>query len=180
MIEESSVTKQQLTTALAVMLIAFGLHAGVARAEMKVGVINTVQLMEEAPQAKAAQSKIESEFAPREKELVGLQREIRKLEDQLNRDGAVMSESERSKLERDILSQRRELKRSQDEFRDDLNIRRNEVLSKLQKQMYEATVALAKEQGYDVILGQGVVYNSNRVDITELVLKKLAEDFKGN
>lgn len=173
-------TKQQLTTALAVMLIAFGLQAGVARAEMKVGVINTVQLMEEAPQAKAAQSKIESEFAPREKELVGLQREIRKLEDQLNRDGAVMSESERSKLERDILSQRRELKRSQDEFRDDLNIRRNEVLSKLQKQMYEATVALAKEQGYDVILGQGVVYNSNRVDITELVLKKLAEDFKGN
>ena len=77
-----------------------------------------------------------------------------------------------------VCSKRRELKRSQDEFRDDLNIRRNEVLSKLQKVMYEATVSLAKEQGFDVILGQGVVYSSDRVDITDKVLKKLATDFK--
>lgn len=149
-----------------------------ALAEVKVGVINTVKLMEEAPQAKEAQSKIESEFAPREKELVSLQREIKDLEEKLNRDGAVMSETERSKLERDVLNKRRDLKRSQDEFRDDLNIRRNEALSKLQKIMYEATLAMAKEEKYDVILGQGVVYSSDKVDITPLVLKKLNADFK--
>ena len=148
------------------------------QADTKVGVVNTVRLMEEAPQAKAAQSNIETEFAPREKELVSLQKSIRKLEDKLSRDGAVMSEKESSKLEREILSQRRELKRSQDEFRDDLNIRKNEVLSKLQRQMYEATVALAKEKKYDVILGQGVVYSSESVDITEMVLKKLKASFK--
>lgn len=156
---------------------AFALFSAQALAEVRVGVVNTVKLMEQAPQAKAAQSKIESEFAPREKELVSLQREIRKLEDQLNRDGSIMSEAERSKLERDILTRRRELKRSQDEFRDDLNIRRNEVLSKLQKQMYDATLALAKEEKFDVILGQGVVYASDRVDITPMVLKKLSADF---
>ncbi len=162
------------------MVIALSvLMFGTAQAaDMKVGVVNTVKLMEEAPQAKAAQSKIETEFAPREKELVGLQREIRKLEDQLNRDGAIMSEAERSKLERDILTRRRDLKRAQDQFRDDLNIRRNVVLSKIQKVMYEATVSLAKEQGFDVILGQGVVYSSDRVDITDKVLKKLTRDFK--
>ena len=53
---------------------------GSSKAEMKVGVINTVKLMEEAPQAKDAQSKIESEFAPREKELVELQGEIASLQ----------------------------------------------------------------------------------------------------
>ncbi len=144
-----------------------------ALAEVKIGFVDTVKLLEAAPQAKSAQSKIESEFAPREKELVALQREIKTKEDNLTRDGAVMSESERSKIERDILAKRRDLKRSQDEFRDDLNIRRNEVLAKLQKDMFEAVVNLAKEQNFDLVLTQGVVYSSDRVDITDSVLKKL-------
>lgn len=157
---------------------ALGVAAVPVQADTKVGFVNTVQLMEEAPQAKDAQNKIEKEFAPREKELMALQKAIRKLEDRLSRDGAVMSEKENNKLEREILSKRRELKRSQDEFRDDLNIRKNEVLSKLQRQMYDATVSLAKEKKYDVILGQGVVYSSKNVDITDMVLDKLKAEFK--
>jgi outer membrane protein len=163
------------TLAMAAVLV---LCTSPAMAEMRVGVVNTVKLMEEAPQARDAQSRIESEFAPREKELVALQRGIREQEERLNRDGAVMSEAERSKLEREILGLRRDLNRSQDEFRDDLNIRRNEALSKLQKVMYDATLALAEEKGYDLILGQGVVYASDKVDVTPLVLKKLNDEFR--
>jgi outer membrane protein len=168
----------KITNSILIGLTLLCLVAAPAQAASKVGVVNTVRLMEEAPQAKAAQSKIETEFAPREQELVTLQKEIRKLEDRLSRDGAVMSEKESSKLEREILSKRRELKRTQDEFRDDLNIRKNEVLSKLQRQMYEATVGLAKEKKYDVILGQGVIYSTDSVDITEQVLEKLKAEFK--
>jgi outer membrane protein len=163
---------------LLVTLAALAVFSAPALAETKVGVIDTQRLMEEAPQAKAAQANIETEFAPREQELVTLQKKIRELEDKAARDGAVMSEKESSKLERDILSKRRELKRTQDEFRDDLNIRKNEVLAKLQRQMYEATVTLAKEKQYDVILGQGVVYSNKSVDITDLVLDKLKSQAK--
>ena len=157
---------------------ALALCAVPALAEVRVGVVNIAKLMEEAPQAREAQSRIESEFAPREKEVVALQREIRDQEERLGRDGAVMSEAERTKLERDVLGLRRDLNRAQDEFRDDLNIRRNDALSKLQKVMYEATLTLAKEEGYDLILGQGVVYASEKVDITPMVLKKLNADFR--
>ncbi len=160
--------------------LALGIMAMPVQADTKVGFVNTVQLMEEAPQAKSAQTKLETEFAPREQELLNLQKEIRKLEDRLSRDGAVMSESESSKLERDILAKRRDLKRSQDEFRDDLNIRKNEVLAKLQRQMYDATVGLAKEKKFDIILGQGVVYSSDSVDITDQVLEKLKKEFKAS
>ena len=161
------------TIVLTGLMTMMSMHSSAVLAETKIGFVDTVKLLEAAPQAKSAQSKIESEFAPREKELVALQREIKKLEDNMARDSAVMSESERTKKERNILSKRRDLKRSQDEFRDDLNIRRNEVLAKLQKDMYQAVVELAKEQKFDVILSQGVVYSSDRVDITESVLKKL-------
>jgi outer membrane protein len=161
-----------------VAALALGAIALPVRADTKVGFVDTVKLMEEAPQAKSAQTKLETEFAPREQELLNLQKEIRSLEDQLSRDGAVMSESATSKLEREILAKRRELKRTQDEFRDDLNIRKNEVLAKLQRQMYDATVALAKEKKYDIILGQGVVYSSDSVDVTGQVLDKLKKEFK--
>jgi len=156
------------------LLSVLSVYSKTSLAEAKIGFVDTVKLLEAAPQAKSAQSKIESEFTPREKELVALQREIKTKEDKLARDGTVMSESERSKIERDILAKRRDLKRSQDEFRDDLNIRRNEVLTKLQKDMFEAIVTLGKEQKYDLILTQGVVYSSDRVDITNSVLKKLS------
>jgi outer membrane protein len=172
------VNMKNLLNPTLVLAAVMALGAGPVMAEMRVGVVNTVKLMEEAPQARDAQSRIESEFAPREKELVALQRGIRDQEEKLNRDGAVMSETERSKLEREILGLRRDLNRAQDEFRDDLNIRRNEALSKLQKVMYDATLALAKEANYDLILGQGVVYASDKVDITPLVLKKLNADFR--
>ena len=158
---------------MAALAAAILIYSAGACAETKIGFVDTAKLMEAAPQVKAAQAKIESEFAPREKELVTLQQQIRKLEDKMSRDGSVMSEAETSKLEREVLSKRRELKRSQEEFRDDLNIRRNEVLSKLQKDIYDVVVAFAKEQQFDLILTQGVVYSSDKVDVTESVLKKL-------
>jgi outer membrane protein len=161
------------TIFVAALIAVLSVYSKGLLAESKIGFVDTVKLMESAPQAKSAQSKIESEFSPREKELVELQRGIKKLEDDLSRDGTVMSESERTKLERNILAKRRDLKRSQDEFRDDLNIRRNEVLAKLQKDMYAAVVELAKEQNFDLILSQGVVYASDKIDVTESVIKKL-------
>lgn len=142
-------------------------------AEVKVGFVNTSRLMEEAPQAQSASKQMETEFAPREKELISLQREIKQMEDKLSRDGAVMSESERNKAERELLNQKRDLKRSQDEFREDLNIRRNELLSSLQKELNDAIVALAKEEGFDLVLFEGVVFASDRIDITDAVLERL-------
>jgi outer membrane protein len=160
---------------VAVLFAVASVFSASATAQMKVGFVDTAKLMESAPQVKAAQSNIEAEFAPREKELVELQRKIRAQEDRLARDTAVMSEAENSKLERDILSMRRDLKRSQEEFRDDLNIRRNEVLAKLQREIFDAIVAFAKDKKYDLILGQGVVYSSDRVDITDDILKQLSK-----
>lgn len=167
------------TSQLATVLLASAiLFSGSVVAEMKVGFVDTAKLMESAPQVKEAQSKIEAEFSPREKELVELQSKIRKQEERLARDSAVMSESENSKLEREILSMRRDLKRSQEEFGDDLNIRRNEVLANVQRDLSKAIDTFSKEQKYDLILSQGVVYASERADITDDILKMLVRNHK--
>ncbi|GAB4359456.1 MAG: OmpH family outer membrane protein [Gammaproteobacteria bacterium] len=141
--------------------------------ELKLGFVNAPDVLEKAPQAELARSKLEQEFAPRLKALEADQKKIRQLEEQLSRDGAIMSEGERNKLERDIRNMKRELKRERDEYREDLNIRRNEELAKLQKLVVETIRTIAKEQGYDLVVADGVFYASQRVDITALVLDSL-------
>ena len=145
-----------------------------AFAEMKIGFVDLAKLSERAPQIKAAQGKIDAEFSSREQELINTQRKLGKLEQQLSKDGAVMSDAERSKLERQILSQRRDLKRSQDEFRDDLNIRKNEMLRQVNIEIGEIIENFAKSEKFDIILAQGVMFASEQVDITDRILNKLS------
>ena len=96
------------------------------------------------------------------------------MEEELSTNASVMSDSERSNKERDILSNRRDLKRSQDEFRDDLNIRKNEILKQVNIEIGNVIEKLAKDEKYDLIIAQGVMFASERVDITDQILKKLS------
>ena len=155
--------------ALAALLLTPAAQAG----DYKIGVVNPAKVLEDAPQADTARKRLQKEFSQRQKDLVSKQKEIKKLQDKLAKDGAIMSESNRKKLERDIIAKRRELKRLQDEFRDDLNFRRNEEFGKIQKEVVKAIQAVAREGKYDLIIGDGVIFASKKVDITPLVVEKL-------
>jgi outer membrane protein len=156
-------------------MLALALFSGAARAELKIGFVDLAKLSENAPQIISAQGKIDAEFSSREKELVALQRKIAKMEEELATNASVMSDSERTGKEREILSKRRDLKRSQDEFRDDLNIRKNEILKQVNIEIGNVIEKMAKDEKYDLIIAQGVMFASERVDITNKILKKLEQ-----
>ena len=139
----------------------------------KLAVVNAIRILEQSPQADVARKLIEKEFAPRDKQLVAEQKKLKAMEDRMGKDGAIMSEEERAKLERDIISLKRDLKRSQDEFREDLNFRRNEEFAKIQKDINEAIQQVARDNKYDVVLSEGVIYASPRVDISSKVVEHL-------
>lgn len=147
-----------------------------ANAELKVGAVNLAKVSNDAPQAEAATEKLEQEFGPRDQELDAMQKDLREMELKLERDGAVMSRDQRADLEKEIVNMRREVRRTRDEFREDLNIRRNEELGKLQRRIFQAIQVVAKDQGFDLVLTDGVVYASDKVDITALVIEQLRKD----
>ncbi|ROR32223.1 OmpH family outer membrane protein [Inmirania thermothiophila] len=155
------------------VLAALLAAGGAGAAELRIGYVNPAKVLEAAPQRAAAEARLEEEFSPRQRELVAKQKELRGLEERLARDGAIMSEAERGRLEQEIRSRQRELKREGDEFREDLNIRRNEELAKLQRLVAETIRRLAAEGGYDLVLTDGVLYASERVDLTARVIEAL-------
>ncbi|OQW90504.1 MAG: hypothetical protein BWK79_19705 [Beggiatoa sp. IS2] len=144
-----------------------------ALAELKIGFVNALQLMESAPQVEQANQRLEREFAPRQQGIVRAQQDVRNLEERLTKNREIMSEVEGRNLSRDVISKKRELKRQQDEFREDYNIRRNEELDKLQKKIVEIIQTVAREEAYDFILSDGVVWASKKVDITDKILMRL-------
>ncbi|HEY8540682.1 MAG TPA: OmpH family outer membrane protein, partial [Steroidobacteraceae bacterium] len=145
----------------------------IAQAQVKIGFVNMPRLLEEAPQAKMANQALQDEFAPRQREIVAQQKELKAKEERLQRDGAVMAENERRNAEKDLLNTQRELQRKQNEFVEDFNLRRNEELSKLQRSLLQEVQAYAKAQNYDLVLGDGVLYRNEAIDITAQVLAAL-------
>lgn len=145
----------------------------VAQAETKIAVVNVPRLLEEAPQAKAAMQALQDEFAPRQREVVQQQKDLKVKEEKLQRDGAVMAENERRNAEKDLRDGQRELARKQNEYVEDLNLRRNEELGKLQRSLLQEVQAFARTSSYDLIVGEGVLYVNESMDITAQVLSAL-------
>ncbi|MGZ8518439.1 MAG: OmpH family outer membrane protein [Chitinophagaceae bacterium] len=151
------------------------LTANASFADLKIGFVNIPAVLEKAPQAEKAKKRLEQEFSPRDKQLVAQQKEIQNLEEKMSRDASVMGDSERSNLEKNILNKKRDAKRSQQEFSEDFNASRNEELGKLQRRIVEAVRAIAKDEDYDLLLTDGVIYAKPEFDITAQVQQKLSK-----
>ena len=158
---------------LIVSLFCSILSFSVVAAELKIGFVNIVKVMDKAPQVKSANKRLERELAPRQRKLVKRQKSLRKKEERLTKNAVTMSDPQVRKLSRDIRDEKRELSRQQEEFREDYNIRRNEELDKIHKTIIQVIQDLGKESKYDLILSDGVVFWNKRIDITETVLRRL-------
>ncbi len=156
------------------LFVGLLLTANVCFADLKVGVVNIAAVLEKAPQAEKAKKRLEQEFKPRDNQLVSQQKEIQSLQEKFKKDGSVMGESQRNKLENQLQDKIRDAKRAQQEFSEDFNARRNEELGKLQKRIVESIKAIAKDQEFDLILTDGVIYSSPQMDITSQLQQKLS------
>lgn len=153
-------------------VLALGL-ATAAHAEIKIGFVNYNRLMQESPQAKTALEAIRTEFAPREKDIQGQGAALKAREEKLTKDAATMSEVQRAAADKELRDGYRELQRKQAEVQDDFNARRNEEMSRLQRVLLEEVGVYAKAQGFDLVLGDGVLYVSGAMDITGSILTAL-------
>ena len=149
-----------------------------AQGTPKIAVVNVPRLLEEAPQAKAAMQALQEEFAPRQREMAAQQKELKTKDEKLQRDGAVMAENERRSVENDLRAGQRELQRKQQEYVEDLNLRRNEELGKLQRSLLQEVQAFARTSSYDLVVGDGVLYANESLDITAQVLAALQQRYK--
>jgi outer membrane protein len=153
--------------------LCLALVSGPASAEIKMGVVNFQKLLEDAPQTKTAMQALENEFAPRRRELLTMQNDLKARDEKLQKEGAVMSEADRAKAEKTLRDQQREFSRKAGEFQDDASTRRNEEIGKVQRYLVTEIQGYANAQGFDLVLGEGVFFAKGPLDITANILAVL-------
>ena len=144
-------------------------------AELKVGFVQVDKILQEAPQTIESNKKLEKEFSSRTDKLKADVKSLKERESSFSKDALTMKESERDSKEKSLSQLRVDVQRKERELREDINIRRNEELGGLQEQINKAVTSVAKAEGFDLVLYNGVAYASEKIDITDKILKSLGK-----
>jgi outer membrane protein len=168
--------------ALAVLCLApvRGVHAqgaaGGAAAPTKIAVINIRNAIVATAEGKQAQAQLQSQFAPKQNELQGLQKQIEDLQRKMTEGARTLSDDEKAKMQREGELLSRRLQRGNDDLNEELNAAQGEIVDTIGRKMLEVLDRYARENGYTVVLdtsaqGSPVVYGSSQSDITQDIVR---------
>jgi outer membrane protein len=150
--------------------------SGLAQAgDFKVGVVDTERVLRESAPAAKAEKRIEKEFSGRDLEIKKMMKQAKDMQAGLEADVGKISDADHRNRERELTALNVNLQRMQREFREDLNLRKNEELAVVLERANKAIQSIAETEKFDLIL-QEAVYRNPRIDITDKVIKYLAND----
>ncbi|MDX1496666.1 MAG: OmpH family outer membrane protein [Salinisphaeraceae bacterium] len=161
----------------AASLLAFCmLHsAQAAAADLKIAVVNIPKILAEAPQAADARKRMDREFSGRRTKLESMQKRIVADAEKFKRDAPTMSNDARARAEDKLRNDQRDFRRMQDEYNEDVARVERQEMGKLRDSIKDVIDRLVKSERYDLVLTEGILHASSKVDITPRVLAALGK-----
>lgn len=159
----------KFTTLILLALFSAGLNAA-----GKSAYINSKVLLEQSPQAVAANTELQKQFGDREQSLRKLAQEIQQMEGTYKNDSAIMSDDQKKKAEDNIVLNKRRFQFEQQSLKEDLQSKQRELLQKVQIEIKAVIETFGRDNGYDFIFtDSSIAYASDAVNITEKILNAL-------
>jgi len=159
---------------IAVLFVLIG-FSGITYAAGKIGFVDMETLINNSPQIRKAQSSITKEFEIQYSDIEQKESDLKLLEDRITKDGAIMTLSELSKLQERARILDRQVRRAKEDLKDAISIRNNQVLNNIQTELNDIVTQYAKDNGYDAILINAILYVSDEMDITQEILQILKD-----
>jgi outer membrane protein len=150
--------------------------AAAASAPAKIGVLNVRNAIVATAEGKQAQALLQSQFAPKQNELQGTQKQIEDIQRRLSEGARTLSDDEKGKLQRQGELLTRRLQRDNDGLNEELNAAQGEIVDSIGRKMLDVLDRYARENGYVAVLdtsaqGSPVIYGSSQADITQDVVR---------
>ena len=140
---------------------------------LKIGYIDTEQVVNNLPQYQKDVEELSRAFEPKKQELLDLFKYIELLREKIN----VINNSENKEnlqIELSKLSSLEESFRQETEFwQDTMNNKKIELLQKIELLINTIINEIATSENYDLILYQNVAFVSDEVNITRKVIEKI-------
>ena len=169
--ERRSTIKKTLMVLLVVGLVS----AGYAQQPMKIGVVNSQDVLEKSQEGKKVTAQLEAKNKTLQEDLARMDDKIRDLETRLNTQRLTLSQEALANLMSDLDKLRTERTRFVEDSRRELNDLTNRLFNRLQTELRPIIAEVGKEKNLDVILdvgGSGIIYFNPAVDLTAEVIQK--------
>ena len=155
---------------------AQGTAAAGAAVNGKTGVINIRQAIASTAEGKQAGAELQSQFAARQNELEGLNKQINELRQRLEAGTGKLSPDEQARLQRQGEVMARQLQRKQDEYQEDVNAAQGEVFDRIGRKMVDVLDRYARENSYVIILDSSaqntpILFASTNIDVTQDIVR---------
>ena len=142
----------------------------------KIGVINVRQAIASTAEGKQAGAELQSQFAPRQNELEGLNKQINDLRQRIDSGTGKLSQDELARLQREGETKARQIQRKQDEYQEDVNAAQADVFDRIGRKMIDVLDRYARENGYVAILDSSaqntpILFASTNIDVTQDIVR---------
>ena len=145
-----------------------------AAAPNRVAVVNSQMALLESAAAKQYAKVSEQQFGEQINKLKGLESQYKTLMGKLEKEGPMMSEAERTKLQLEMRRKKEDWEYQARQLQVEKNEADQKELAKLQPQLEEAIQAVAKSEGYDVVIERAAArFVKPENDVTRKVIDKL-------
>lgn len=161
--------RKLVLTALFFCLLATGAYA----AEAKIGYVDIAQVLNSAPQMDKIRENLQSEFKDEEQAIAKKQEELKALQEKAAAEGKNMSEDQQVKMQEQFLQLRNEYGQMLQEYRQMTSRRQQEEFAKFNTIVRREIQAFAQQEGYDLILTEGVAYANSSLNVTDKVLARI-------
>jgi len=143
-------------------------------AELKIGCVDMQRALNESEAGKKAKVVMESEYQKFQNEITKRRNELQEFQENLQRQGLMLSEKARKEKERDYQNRLKEFKRWGEDKQAELKQKEMELTKATLKGLATAVKKLGEEEKFTVILEKNeaiLLYTSTAVDLTDRVIQ---------
>jgi outer membrane protein len=173
--------KKILVIAVGVSLLA-GL-SGAARAEdVKIGGVNFQQALNEVQQGKNAKAALKAEFDAKQKKLALQQEELKKMQEDAQKQGAVLSQDAMAAKQKAFNDKLVALQKDMATYRDDLVAKEAKMTGQILNNLKTITAEVGSKEGYTMIVEtsqDAVLYAKTKDDLTSRLISMYNQRFTG-
>ena len=148
--------------------------AAIATATPTIVFVDMRMGMSQSVEAKDKMESLKSTLARDEADLVTLQKQIKRLEENYSKESLTMSQDQARKVQKEIEDKKIEFNFLGKKLQKKANDAQQELMNELLPKFQKAVKSVMDENGYDVILRrEAALLLEPKYDITEKVIKKL-------
>ena len=164
-------------TSLASLALAVLLSAAAVEAQtVKIGYINSAELMQSAPGSSEAAAQFDAELQAAQEEIVSLQTELQNMDQQLQQQQLTLSPEAKANRQQQLQIKAQEYEQRAAQLQEQADSRRAELVQPIMDQIAEVIEALREEGNYTMILGAAggsIISADSTLDLTQEVLRRL-------